>query len=90
MNKHIVEVIGEAASEGVSQFSKQELLLRHSHQLLVAYGWKMTAVVTTPKRKHFLEICFLTFPKFASSEVRLKTNLVGGPRSCTAGELQRH
>lgn len=90
MNKHVVEVIGKAASEGVSQFSKQELLLRHSHQLLVAYGRKMTAVVTTPKRKYFLKICFLSFPKFASFEEHVKTNLVGGPRSCTAGELQRH
>lgn len=38
MNKHVVEVIGEAASEGVSQLSKQELLLRHSHQLVMSYG----------------------------------------------------
>lgn len=53
MNKHIVEVIGKAASECVSQFSKQELLLRHSHQLLVAYGRKMMALVTTPKIKYF-------------------------------------
>ena len=53
MNKHIVEVIGKAASECVSQFSKQELLLRHSHQLLVAYGRKMMALVITPKIKYF-------------------------------------
>jgi len=38
MNKHIIKVIGEAASEGVSQFSEQEQLLVHSQQLLVAYG----------------------------------------------------
>lgn len=38
MNKHVVEVISEAASEGVSQLSKQELLLRHSHQLVMSYG----------------------------------------------------
>lgn len=44
MNKHIVEVIGEAASESVSQLSKQELLLRHSHQLVVTYGRKKTTL----------------------------------------------
>ena len=37
MNKHVVEVIGEAPSKGVSQLSEQELLLLHSHQLLMAY-----------------------------------------------------
>lgn len=45
VNKHIVEVIGEAASEGVSQVSKQELLLRHSRQLVVSYGRKNNAFI---------------------------------------------
>lgn len=38
VNKNIVEVIGEAAGKSVSQFSKQQLLLRHSHQLFMSYG----------------------------------------------------
>lgn len=40
VNKHVVEVIGEAAGEDVSQVGEQVLLLRHGHQLVVSYGTK--------------------------------------------------
>lgn len=36
VNKHIVQVIGEAAGKHISQLTKQELLLIHSFQLVVA------------------------------------------------------
>lgn len=36
VDKNVVEVIGQAAGESVSQLSKQELLLRHSHQFVVS------------------------------------------------------
>ena len=35
MDKHVVEVVGEAASEGVPQVTEQVLLLLHGQQLVV-------------------------------------------------------
>lgn len=79
VNEHVVEVVGEAASKGVSQLSEEKLLLLHSHQLFVAYVWSVTTATASIQR---------------TSKKRRKhvgcTDLVGGPHSCTAGGLQRH
>lgn len=40
VNKNIVEVIGEASGKSVSEFSKQQLLLRHSHQFFMSCKWE--------------------------------------------------
>lgn len=86
VNKHIVEVIGEAASEGVSQVSKQELLLRHSRQLVVSYGRKNNTFIWCSKAftgwednlqfPLFSKMC-LSFPNFNFWESRVTANLVG-------------
>lgn len=44
VNKHVIEVIREAASKGVSQLSEQELLLGHGHQFIMAYKQKIKAL----------------------------------------------
>lgn len=38
-------MIGQAASKGVSQLSEQELLLLHSHQLVMAYEEKTITLI---------------------------------------------
>lgn len=54
MNKHIIQVVCEAASKCISEFSKQMLLLIHGKQLVMTYGKTITIVSYYFKNKYML------------------------------------